>query len=283
MWWFILKLLGLLTFFSILLVADDKLGDFIIFGINTDLFDLRLGGVGPYSMVIIAMVRVSLTYSNERSYIALKVEQREKNEGETEEEEDQEIEQEEEEEEKEKGCCNCSFQTFKELQKFCMYTFLQMPFTYNWVMLTVLYLTAAVNVMFHLMVSASIKEGIFESLLKIGLLVLTGWNMLSPLSMLVKLTIDSWEDLDYLTLNIIDAFARINYVATNGSFIRDLPEEIVRMHGYEIFDDIVRQIEHTFFDKNILYLTSFFFYFLFSIFYFVFLFCVFCTLFLLGY
>ena len=125
-----------------------------------------------------------------------------------------------------------------------MYTFLQMPFTYNWVMLTVLYLTAAVNVMFHLMVSASIKEGIFESLLKIGLLVLTGWNMLSPLSMLVKLTIDSWEDLDYLTLNIIDAFARINYVATNGSFIRDLPEEIVRMHGYEIFDDIVRQIEH---------------------------------------
>ena len=255
MWWFILKLLGLLTFFSILLVADDKLGDFIIFGINTDLFDLRLGGVGPYSMVIIAMVRVSLTYSNERSYIALKVEQREKNEGETEEEEDQEIEQDLEEEEKEKktgkkkkkkekGCCNCSFQTFKELQKFCMYTFLQMPFTYNWVMLTVLYLTAAVNVMFHLMVSASIKEGIFESLLKIGLLVLTGWNMLSPLSMLVKLTIDSWEDLDYLTLNIIDAFARINYVATNGSFIRDLPEEIVRMHGYEIFDDIVRQIEH---------------------------------------
>ena len=80
MWWFILKLLGLLTFFGILLIADDKLGDFIIFGINTDLFDLRLGGVGPYSMVIIAMVRVSLTYSNERSYIALKVEQREKNE-----------------------------------------------------------------------------------------------------------------------------------------------------------------------------------------------------------
>tara|TARA_B100000780_G_scaffold265844_1_gene221588 strand:- start:430 stop:879 length:450 start_codon:yes stop_codon:yes gene_type:complete len=149
-------------------------------------------------------------------------------------------------------------------------------------MLTVLYLTAAVNVMFHLMVSASIKEGIFESLLKIGLLVLTGWNMLSPLSMLVKLTIDSWEDLDYLTLNIIDAFARINYVATNGSFIRDLPEEIVRMHGYEIFDDIVRQIEH-FLTKTILYLTSFFFNFLFSIFYFVFLFCVFCTLFLLGY
>ena len=102
MWWFILKLLGLLIFFSILLVADDKLGDFIIFGINTDLFDLRLGGVGPYSMVIIAMVRVSLTYSNERSYIALKVEQREKNEGETEEEEDQEIEQDLEEEEKEK-------------------------------------------------------------------------------------------------------------------------------------------------------------------------------------
>ena len=84
MWWFILKLLGLLTFFSILLVADDKLGDFIIFGINTDLFDLRLGGVGPYSMVIIAMVRVSLTYSNERSYIALKVEQRGKNKRETE-------------------------------------------------------------------------------------------------------------------------------------------------------------------------------------------------------
>ena len=102
MWWFILKLLGLLTFFSILLVADDKLGDFIIFGINTDLFDLRLGGVGPYSMVIIAMVRVSLTYSNERSYIALKVEQREKNEGETEEEEDQEIEQDLEEKEKKK-------------------------------------------------------------------------------------------------------------------------------------------------------------------------------------
>ena len=105
-------------------------------------------------------------------------------------------------------------------------------------MLTVMYAVAAVNVIFHLLVSISVKENFGAFVVKMILLIITGWNLLQPLSTLIHLTIDSWEDFDYLTFDALRAHVRIRTFVNDGRLLRHLPSEMIRLHGYEIFDDL---------------------------------------------
>ena len=82
------------------------------------------------------------------------------------------------------------------------------------------------------------KEDVGAFVVKMILLVITGWNLLQPLSTLIHLTIDSWEDFDYLTFDALRAHVRIRTFINDGRLLRHLPSEMIRLHGYEIFDDL---------------------------------------------
>lgn len=205
--------------------------------------DLHLGGLGPYVMIFITYCRIfgwfftamskvvaanerqNDHHSNDEKLRSSKSTQVSKNK-----------KKKKKRNEKDEGLSTKSL--LNDVKHISYLLLCRIPFLYNWAMFTILYSVAAVNVMFHLLVSASIKEDAFVTVIKLLLLLLTGWNMLAPLSILLQLSIDSWSDLDYLTINFMESYTRLSSFLYDGTFLRDVPDNLVRLQGYEIFDGL---------------------------------------------
>jgi len=234
--WFFSKLFCITAFSCLLYVGDSRDSKY-------NWIDLRLGGLGPYMMVFIAYCRIFHTFFSKISKIA-KAEERQKEHGAVlfyccSKQNTKNVTAITKKVKKKAKKTSSDSSSYSSEAKHILYLFLcKIPFSYNWAMLTILYSVAAVNVIFHLLVSASIKEDWTVTTLKGLLLLLTGWNMFAPLSILVQLSIDSWSDLDYLSIQFMESHVRVSTFIYDGEIVRDLPKEMVRLQGYEIFDDL---------------------------------------------